>query len=194
VRRAFAWLIALPLSMAGAQFAHVVDYRVVHPDGHEREEVLRATGHGYFAYLPLIAPLLGVALVVGFVAAVAGAQRGRPVRVTGAFAFAALPLVTFGIQEHLESWVRHGSFPWDTVTAPTFLLGLLLQLPVAALTLGVTRLMLRAAEAIGRALSVPPEIVLRPSSFLSPVAVDVPGRCAFLRARPVRGPPPLPAS
>jgi len=82
--------------------------------------------------------------------------------------------------------------PWRAALAPTFLPGLVLQLPFAALAYGAARLLLGTAERVGRALarSEPPR--LRP--VMGPLAVPV---AALLPARPPlisrglakRGPP-----
>ena len=69
-RRAAAWLLSLPLMIAGTQVAHVLAYRWVYPNAHIRLTELLATGHGYMVgtrgYLPLV---LGIVGAVDLVAA-----------------------------------------------------------------------------------------------------------------------------
>ena len=83
------------------------------------------------------------------------AARGRPVRDVPAWAFALLPPVGFAIQELLELSLHTGTFGWRAVLAPTFLPGLLLQLPFALAAYVAARLLLRAAGHVGRALAPP---------------------------------------
>jgi hypothetical protein len=65
--------------------------------------------------------------------------------------FAALPLLAFALQEHLEALFTQGTIV-GVPLEPTFMLGLALQLPFAAVAYLVARLLLRTAERVGRAL------------------------------------------
>jgi hypothetical protein len=92
------------------------------------------------------------------------------------------------LQEVLELSLHTGSFGWRALAAPTFVPGLLLQLPFALAAYVAARLLLRAARAVGRALARRP-LVGRHRSF-APAAARVP--CG-LRTPPAaaRGPPQL---
>jgi hypothetical protein len=136
--------------LAGSQVAHVFAYRWVYPSSQVRLHALLSTGHGYMDRLPLV---FGVAAAVAFVSllvAVADAARGRSLRGLPAWAFALLPLLTFVVQEILERSLHSGTFVWQAVEAPTFVPGLVLQLPFAAAAYLVARLLLRTVSALGR--------------------------------------------
>jgi hypothetical protein len=158
VRRRLAWLVALPLMLAGSQVAHAFAYALVYPQSGIRLRALAETGHGYLAWLPLT---LGIAVAIALVAlagAVVDTARGRPVRPLPASAFAVLPPAAFALQELLELSLHTATFGWRAVLAPTFWPGLLLQLPFAALAYLIARFLLHTAESIGRALARPPRV------------------------------------
>jgi hypothetical protein len=188
VRRRLAWLVALPLMLAGSQVAHAFAYALVYPQSGVRLRALAETGHGYLAWLPLT---LGIAVAIALVAlagAVVDTARGRPVRPLPASAFAVLPPAAFALQELLELSLHTATLGWRAVLAPTFWPGLLLQLPLAALAYFIARFLLHTAESIGRALARPPRV----SELVE--LLDVPrdaichGRFAFAN-RAARAPP-----
>ena len=158
MRRRSTWLVALPLILAGTQVAHELAYRIVFPQAHVRIGVLAASGHGYLAWLPLVLAVTGAGAAVGLGGAVVDASRGRPVRDLQPLAFALLPPLTFALQELLELSLHTGTFAWHAFAAPTFLPGLALQLPFAALAWLATHLLLRTAVRIGRLLASPPRV------------------------------------
>jgi hypothetical protein len=153
MRRRLAWLVALPAMLTGSQLAHALAYRLAYPEAHVRLLRMAATGHGYVAWLPLALGVAGSIAVVALVAAGLDAARGRPIRDVPAFAFALLPPLAFVLQEFLELSLHLGRPSWQFAAAPTFLPGLLLQLPFAVLAYVAARLLLRAAELVGRALA-----------------------------------------
>lgn len=153
MRRSAAWLAAVPLMLAGTQLAHTVAYRLVYPQAHARLLHLLATGHAYAAWLPLALGIAAACVLVSLVLATADAARGRASRPMPAWAFGVLPPLAFAVQELLELSLHTGTFAWQAVLAPTFIPGLLLQLPVGLLVYVAARLLLRVAERIGRALS-----------------------------------------
>jgi hypothetical protein len=71
--------------------------------------------------------------------------------------FAALPLLAFTLQEHLEALFSQGTIAGVTFE-PTFLIGFTLQLPFAFLAYAVARFLLRAAERVGRAFTQAPPV------------------------------------
>jgi len=192
MRRRLAWLVTVPLLLAGSQAAHVLAYRWVYPEAHVRLRMLLATGHAYMSRLPLALGGAGAVALVALTAAALDAARGRPVRDLPAWAFAFLPPVAFALQEFLELSLHLGRPAWQVVAAPTFVPGLALQLPFALLAYLAARLLLRTAELVGRALAAPrlesvlPLVPARPSG--------APGGAPPAGRRTSRGPPlPSPA-
>jgi len=153
VRRALAWLIAVPSMLVGVEAAHALAYRVVFPQASLRGAVLAATGHAYASRLPLVLAVGGAVAIVGLAAAVADVVRGGSVHELGAGAFAALPPLAFALQELLELSLHTGHVAWHAFATPTFLPGLALQLPFALLAFFVTRVLLRAAVKVARILT-----------------------------------------
>jgi hypothetical protein len=165
-RRAAAWLLAIPLMVAGSQVAHVFAFRLVYPQAHVRLEALLATGHGYMvgypAFLPLLFGVLGGMVLVGFLWGIGcDLRRGRGQAGVPAWAFGLLPPLGFAIQEFVERWFTGVSFPWQVVLEPTFRIGLLLQVPFALVAYLVARLLLRVAQHVGRVLGGRRELRLR---------------------------------
>jgi hypothetical protein len=152
------WLLALPLMVAGSQFAHAAAYRFVYPAAHVRVEELLSTGHGYMGYPGYLPMLLGLGLaaeVVWLGTVLLGAARGPVARRAGRISpwlFAALPLLGFTLQELLERWLSGTGFPWWMVLQPTFRVGLALQIPFAVAAYLVARFAQRTAEHVELAL------------------------------------------
>lgn len=153
MRRGAAWLTAVPLMLGGSQLAHALAYRVAYPQAHMRVLHMLATGHSYFTRLPLLLAAAAACVLASLAVTAADAARGRPARALPAFAFALLPPLAFALQELLELSLHTGTFAWRAVLAPTFLPGLLLQLPCALLMYVAARVLLRAAQRIGIALA-----------------------------------------
>jgi hypothetical protein len=192
MRRGLAWLISVPLILAGSQVAHTLAYRWAYPDAHVRLAALVRTGHGYLSLLPFALGVVAAATALALVFSAAGAARGRGGRPLPPWAFALLPLVAFTVQEHLERWLYSGVVPWHEAAAPTFLPGLLLQLPFGGAAYLAARLLLRAAERVGRALApqAPPRPVLVPRAMRAPApAPELPRPRLISRGLAKRGPP-----
>ncbi|HTZ04839.1 MAG TPA: hypothetical protein VMB53_03695 [Gaiellaceae bacterium] len=153
MRRCLAWLVAVPLMLAGSEAAHVLAYRVAYPALPVRLHALLATGHGYWRWLPLAFGVAAAVVALSLAVTAADAARGRRSRGLPAWAFALLPPVAWVVQEHLELWIHAGVFPWHEFARPTFLPGLALQLPFALLAYLAARLLLRVAEDAGRAVA-----------------------------------------
>jgi hypothetical protein len=173
MRRGAAWGLALPLALVGSQAAHAVAYALVYPQAGTRALTLFATGHAYLSYVPLLLAGAGAAAAVALAVTALDAAVGRPVRDVPAWAFALVPPVGFAIQELLELSLHTGTLGWRAVLAPTFLPGLLLQLPFALAAYVAARLLLRAAEQVGSAFApqvgapaaAEPALAGRPSTF-----------------------------
>lgn len=194
MRRGLTWLVALPLLLASSQVAHFVAYRVVYPGTPVRAHVLLSTGHGYLDRLPILLGVAGaVALVALFVAAV-DASRGRAPRALPPWAFGLLAPGAFVIQEYLERSLHAGTFAWHTAAAPTFLPGLLAQIPLGLLAWLTARLLLRAAELAGSLATAPPaEGSPRELRLVAPPAPVLPRLRLLAHALAERGPPLLAA-
>jgi hypothetical protein len=178
MRRGAAWGVALPLALVGSEGAHTAAYALVYPQAHARALTLFATGHAYLRSLPLLLAAAGAAVLVSLVVAATDAARGRPARHVPAWAFALVPPVGFALQELLELSLHTGTFGWRAVLAPTFLPGLLLQVPFALAAYGAARLLLRTAEQVGRALApspaaaaaAEPRVAGRPAGLVTRIA------------------------
>ena len=153
-------------------------------DAQVRPAALLRSGHGYMSLLPFALGVAAAVTLLSLALAAADAARGRRGRPLPAWAFALLPLVAFTVQEHLERWLSSGVFPWHAAAEPTFLPGLALQLPFGLLAYLAARLLLRAAEGVGRTLVQP--AAPRPRFLPLPVVVPAAGSVA-----PPVGPAPV---
>lgn len=185
-------LLLVPLLAGGWLAAHDLAYRLVAPGTHERHELLARSGHEYLHWAQLAIALSLALVLVGIVLAArqtgAGCGEGR----SPAQRFALLPLLGFILQEHLERLVQSGGFPVDAVLEPTFVVGVLLQLPLALLAYLLARLLLGAAESLGLALSAISRRRFVPARLLLDWAVeqaDLSPRPALALGYSERGPP-----
>ncbi len=152
-----AWLVALPLAVAGTQVAHALAYLVATPDAELRAHELTTTGHAYLAYVPLAIAVGAVVVLLGLTAELmrtVGApstSRSGP----GLWRFAVLAPAIFVCQEHLERLAFATESSLQLVAEPTFVLGLLLQAPFALAAYGLARFLLRAVRSVARLLAAP---------------------------------------
>jgi hypothetical protein len=153
-RRIIPWLLSVPLMLAGTEVAHVVAYRIVYPDAWERDQALQQSGHDYSSWLPIAGGILLAVLVCSILLHGRDARNlnGKLVGTSSLLRFAALPPLAFALQEHLEALI-HSATISGVVVAPTFMIGLLLQLPFGLLAYLIARLLANAAERAGRALA-----------------------------------------
>jgi hypothetical protein len=191
-RRSVVWLLTLPLAVVGSQLAHALAYRLVTPNELERTHELAASGHAYMAYVP-IALAVGVVLVVvalsgelRFLLRARHAPGSRP----SALRFAMLAPAIFVCQEHFERFLHDGVFPVDAGLQPSFLVGLLLQLPFAFAAYLVARLLLRAVRSFRRLFGgrARPRLV-RDVAARPMVVLRVPRVAALALGYGSRGPP-----
>jgi hypothetical protein len=192
MRRRLAWLVAVPLMLAGSQVAHMLAYRIVYPQASVRLEVLVETGHSYMTALPLVLGVAGSIVALSLAATVLDVARGRGVRSLPAWAFALLPLCGFALQEYIERWLDWGFFPWHAAAQPTFLVGVALQIPFGALAYVAARLLLRTAKRLGRRLAslAPPRPRVALQPLVVPAAQPLPPLPSLLsRCLGRRGPP-----
>jgi hypothetical protein len=143
--------------LGGTEVAHWLAFRLVYPDSYARSQALQQTGHGYFAWLPLVGGIGCALLVSALVSALvlqgrsASGLGGGSVAPASFSRFALLPPLAFVLQEHLERLFSSGTVV-GVVFEPTFMLGLALTLPFALVGYAVARLLLGVAERLGRAL------------------------------------------
>ena len=150
--RSRAVLLSVPLVVLGTLFAHALTYRLAYPDAAERALADEAAGHGYLGEQRLVTTAC-VALIVVAVAMIALEARRDVRRTVPPWLFASLPLVGFTAQEVLERVTAGSGFGAEELLGPTFVLGLLVQLPVAALMYAVARVLSRLAVEFSEALA-----------------------------------------
>ena len=102
--------------------------------------------------MPVVLGFGAAVEVAAFASILTGTVRRRRYDTVRPWAFALLPPLGFVIQEFLERWFAGSSFPWWMVQQPTFRIGLLLQLPFGLAAYLLARLLLRAADRVGKVL------------------------------------------
>jgi hypothetical protein len=132
---------------------HALGYRLAFPDAHARADALAHSGHGYMSHATLaFAVCIGLLLSALCLRVRAGFQ-GAFRRPLASPAMVLLPPLAFTVQEHAERLLYSGHMPWTTVLAPSFLLGLALQLPFSLAALLIAWALDTAAHALGQALA-----------------------------------------
>jgi len=191
-RRLLAWCLTVPHAVVGSQAAHWLAYRLAVPNGEQRAHVLAATGHSYLAWAPAgiaVCTVLAGCAFVGQVRALARGRRGAAA--PSPWMLALLGPAIFWLQEWFERLASEGSLSWSAVTERTFVLGVLLQFPVAMVAYAAARVILRAAERVASLLARKFVLSRRPTGS-GPFAVALGPRPAVLAlGNPTRGPPPL---
>ena len=129
MNRTRVWLLVSPIVAAGVLIAHSVAYRLT--------STPTDPFHAYLGHAPQVLILIAIA---GIVVAALGRPRSAP----PAHVFPVVALATFVVQEHVER-VVHGGVPM-LLTSPAFLVGLVLQVPVALVAWGLARWILRAVR------------------------------------------------
>ena len=181
-----AWLLSLGLAAAGGLAAHGLAYRVAEPHEDRRAHLLEQTGHGYLDPA-LVGSLCAALVVVGFAGRVL-ASAGRADR-PPLWLFALAPPLGFALQEHVERALHHDTILLAALE-PTFVAGLLLQLPFALVALLAARALFAAAAAVARHLGSPPRPRLAPDASLAlPGTVWIPTSPTVIGAQRA---PPLP--
>jgi hypothetical protein len=192
-RRVLAWFLAVPLVAAGVESGHWLAYRVVYPDAYLRAQALSSSGHDYLSYAPLVfAIAVAVAVCVFGLRVVA-----RPVPESPAAQMPLLPFLlvspfAFALQECIER-VFVGSWPFSAVLAPTFMPGLVFQLPFAVLAFLLARWLLRAADRLRALVFGAPRapVSLSLQAVVSRlVRLDLPRLAPLAGCHGERGPPP----
>jgi len=153
---------------AGVLVAHTLAYRLT--------GTATVPLHEYLDHLP---QLLLVLAVVGL----AGAGLAGRLGVPSAWPFPVVAVATFVVQEHVEQLVHTGGLPWIW-GSPAFVVGILLQLPVALLAWALARLLLVALTEFSERRRALPRLLL---DVLVPTTSDV--RPLPAAPLPGRGPP-----
>jgi hypothetical protein len=170
-RRVLAWVLVAPLVGASVLVGHWLAYGLT---GRSLGEV-----HEYLGHAPEVVALVALVGLVGL------AVDQRATRLS-ARPFAGFGVVVFVVQEHAERLAHDGQLPF-LLTDRTFLLGLVLQLPVGLAAVLIARrfvadLRVCAAVTGPRLLAV------------TPVKVEAAGGVLWCVRLPVatlgRGPPP----
>jgi len=177
VRRLAALALSLPLVCGGLLAAHSIAYRLVGTHAHSHT-------HDYLGRAPM-----AFAVLIGFsVAALAVAVRESEASLRApAWLFALVPPLAFGVQEHLERALQ-GEPTAGAALEPTFLLGLVLQLPFALLAYLLARLLLGAVALVARLVAATPRLT-RPTSLPSLAELALPRASVLARGFSSRGPP-----
>ncbi len=170
-----AALLSIPLVAGASLVAHGLAYRLALPDAHTREQALAESGHGYLRFSSSFFALCVALVLACAIVHALRAARGQAHRPVPIWPFLLLPFALFTVQEHTERFVKTGVFPVDAVLARTFLLGLVLQVPVALIAYAIARVVVAVAREVGRRLAgAPRRSRLRPDVFRGrPSVVEV---------------------
>jgi len=167
-----AWLVVGPAVIAGVLAGHELAYSVT--------GTREGPTHDYLAHMPQVLLIL---VVLGLVTARIGAR----IRLPPVWQLPVVAVATFVVQEHVERLVHTGGVPF-ILTTPVFLVGVVLQLPIAALAWLLTRSVLEALAVPGRA--GPAGVSRFVVRVVAPVSVTLP--LTIGAPLPGRGPPPAP--
>jgi hypothetical protein len=179
MRRPLALAIALPSTLVASLGAHSLAYRLVVADDAHRADSLARSGHGYLAFAPLLVAAALVVVLVGLALRAVGARRGDGRELRLPWLCALVPPLVFVVQEHVERLASTGHFPVAAALEPTFVVGLLLQLPLAVAALALARALVAGAAAVGSALArqprragaAPPTLARPRTVLLAPLSV-----------------------
>lgn len=150
----FLWLLALPIAVCGWLAAHAVAYALVGPHAGHGHEL--ATGvHGYLGGAPIFIACAITLVLTGLLLAARDGAVGRSAAPAPVWPTALVPPVGFVVQEHLERLIDPQAAAIGTAADPTFLVGLALQLPMAAVCVLLARAILLLGHTLGRELHHP---------------------------------------
>ena len=123
-RRLLAWILVTPVATAGVLVTHALAYRLT--------GTKPGPMHEYLAHVPQVVFVLASLALVGL------ALQERSLSRFSSRWVAPLAPLGFVCQEHIERLVHTGQLPF-LLTSPTFVVGLALQLPVAAVCVVLVR-------------------------------------------------------
>jgi hypothetical protein len=162
------WLAVSPVMAVGVLAAHGLAYRLT-----------RTTEGSLHDYLDHAPQLLVVIALIGC----AGAGFGSRLRIPPSWPFPLVAVVAFVVQEHLEQGLHTGEVPW-LLESPAFVVGLLLQLPIALLAWALARRLLGALAPLPSR-----RVRLRHVLVQISAPVTTPARPVAAAPLPGRGPP-----
>jgi hypothetical protein len=145
-RERLAWLVTLPVAVIGCEAAHALANVVLGSPTGEAGELFQGGGPGA-GLGPLLASLSLVVVALALAGRAAGAWTTHRV-VAARLPFALLAPVLFIVQEHVETALHTGAIPFDTVLEPTFLPGLVIQIPFALAGYAIARILIRLADGV----------------------------------------------
>lgn len=153
VRRLLAYLVTAPLVVLGVFMAHQASYIAV--AGHDQAaQLLASTGHGYMSHAPTGFAAIGAVLAIALVFdAICAIRQNASVVALPLWPFAVAGPAAFFVQEHVERYLATGHVPWAASLEATFILGLFLQAPAAALTYAVARRLVESARHLAGAIA-----------------------------------------
>jgi hypothetical protein len=176
------------LAVTGVVIGHTITYAVAFPDDHHRAALLRDTGHAYWQ------AAVAVALLAGAVAACShmahAVRHAEPLSLPRAgLRLAGLQMVVFTMMETSER-VAVDQPLTSLFDHRVLLLGLVVQVAVAAVLVQVLRLLGRAAVAVAGAVATrwspaAPPVVSLSWTAPQPVRDAVVGRPCGSRAPPL---------
>lgn len=174
LRERLAWFVTLPIAVSGCQSGHAAINALVGAPGGARGELLLQRGPGA-GLAPFLACVALAAVAAGLAGRAAGAWSAHNAA-AARLPFALVSPVLFVAQEHLETVLRTGAAPIGTVLEPTFLPGLLLQIPFAVAGYLIARALVKLADGVralvGGRRRVPRRTAtpaaLRPVSLVAP--------------------------
>jgi hypothetical protein len=185
-----SWVLTAPLLVLSLLAGHSLGYRWAVADPHARAHLLQDSGHGYFAYAPLLIAVGFTLIAAALAARIHAAARGDRLGGSPPWLFALLPPIAFVVQEFVERLLHSGHVHVATLAEPAVLIGLALQLPLAVIALGLAWLLAQAADQLGQAIAE------RPRNRLAGMALPRPAEDPLLPAFAVstqgwsqRGPP-----
>ena len=175
---------------SGLLLGHWLAYALGTPHAHAREELLRATGHGYLPYATQVALLAGALGLAALFLARVSRREGR-----GSFGFdaatlAAVQSVTFVAMEAGER-LASGASLHGLTHGRLLAIGLAGQVAVAVVGACVLRATDRAAEAAEAQAGLTTPTAARPVATVPIAPFAAPPRPA-IRAAASRAPPSLP--
>jgi hypothetical protein len=139
------------LAVTGVVIGHTITYAVAFPDDHHRAALLRDTGHAYWQAAVAVALLAG-AVAAGSHVTHAVRRRGPLSLPRAGLRLAALQMVVFTMMETSER-VAVDQPVTSLFDHRVLLLGLVVQVAVAAVLVQVLRLLGRAAVAVTGAVA-----------------------------------------
>ena len=151
-RSASAWLVAFPLMAAGTWLSHCYALSAVDPSTHAAAHHTGHAGRMFVFSAPFLYACIAV-LALALVFRVGLSFAGHSAARMSALPFAVVPALGFFAHQHFEQLSSTGSISLAALTAPAFLLGLMLQIPFGIVAFFVVRFLLRFADRLGVTLA-----------------------------------------